>query len=422
MHPRLRGFGPKLALIAAAGLAIRLGYSLAIAPDPAFLSDANYFHLLANLVADGHGFVHPITRATGGITHPTAEHPPLYTLALAASSTLGGTGLDAHRVVSCLIGTGTVGAVGFLGRRVGGEPVGLVAAGLAAVYPLLWVVDGSLMSESLYGLMIALTLICALRALDGPTPARAALLGAVAGLATLTRGEALLLVPLLVVPVPWRAGPKAVLAGLAAFALVLVPWSIRNLSAFDRPVLVSNNTGSLLAGANCPDTYHGRLLGGWSVACLSYPPNESEGQTAARLRRKGFDYIEGHSRRAVFVGGIRVLRTWDFFRPRQQIELAGQEARDTRVERIGVIVYYLLLALAVAGAVLVRRRREVLLVLLAPAVMVTIMSFVGYGITRFRIAAEISIVVLAAVALVALVERARGRAQPPARATAGSTT
>ena len=56
---------------------------------------------------------------------------------------------------------------------------------------------------------------------------------------------------------------------------------------------------------------------------------------------------------------------------------------------------------------LLRRRRETLLVLLAPAAMVTIMSFLGYGITRFRMAAEISIVVLAAVALVALVERAR---------------
>jgi hypothetical protein len=277
------------------------------------------------------------------------------------------------------------------------------------------------MSESLYGLTIALTLLCALRALEAPTPGRAAWLGAAAALATLTRGEALLLVPLLLVPVTWRAGPRAVLAGLAAFALLLVPWSVRNYSAFDRPVLVSNNTGSLLAGANCRDTYHGRLVGGWSVACLSYPPDESEGQTAARLRRHGLDYIQGHTRRFLVVGGVRVLRTWDFFRPRQQIELSGQEARDTRVERIGVILYYPLLVLAVAGAVLVRRRREILLVLLAPAAMVTIMSFVGYGITRFRIAAEISIVVLAAVAIVALAARARGRGRTSAPAGAAAS-
>ena len=407
MHARLRGFGARLSVIVAVGLAIRLVYALALAPDPAFLSDANFFHLLANLVGDGRGFIHPFSFVTSGVTRPTAEHPPLYTLVLAVPSALGATSYDAHRVVSCLLGTGTVGAVGYLGRRVGGERVGLLAAGIAAIYPLLWVVDGSLMSESLYGLMIALTLICAYRALDRPSAGSAALLGAVAGLAALTRGEALLLVPLIVIPATWRAGPRPVAAGLAAFVLVLVPWSVRNFVAFDRPVLVSNNTGSLLAGANCSDTYGGRLIGGWSVACLSYPPNESEARVAARLRRRGFDYIQGRTGRFLAVGGIRVLRTWDFFRVRQQIELSGQEARDTRVERIGVIVYYPLLALAIWGAVLLRRRRETLLVLLAPAAMITIMSFLGYGITRFRMAVEISIVVLAAVALVALVERAR---------------
>jgi 4-amino-4-deoxy-L-arabinose transferase-like glycosyltransferase len=407
MPARLRGFPSQLALIAAVGLAIRLVYALAVAPDPVFLSDANYFHLLANLVGDGKGFVHPFTLATTGVTTPTAEHPPLYTLLLAASSALGGTSLDAHRVVSCLVGTGTVAAVGILGRRVADDRVGLLAGGLAAVYPLLWVADGSLMSESLYALMIALALICALRALEAPTPARLAWLGAVIALAALTRGEALLLVLLLLLPLGWRGGARAILAGLAAFALMLTPWTIRNVSAFDRPVLVSNNTGSLLAGANCADTYHGRLLGGWSVACLSYPPHESEGETAARLRRNGLDYIQGHTRRFFWVGGVRILRTWDFFRPRQQIALAGQEARDTRVERIGVIVYYPLLLIAIAGAVLIRRRRGVLAVMLSPAVLVTIMSFLGYGITRFRIAAEISILVLAAVALVTLYDRVR---------------
>jgi 4-amino-4-deoxy-L-arabinose transferase-like glycosyltransferase len=407
MDARPRGFGARLSVIVAIGLAIRLVYALALAPDPSFLSDANYFHLLANLVGDGRGFIHPFSLATEGLSRPTAEHPPLYTLVLAVPSALGATGYDAHRAVSCLLGTGTVAAVGYLGHRVGGERVGLLAAGIAAVYPLLWVADGSLMSESLYGLMVALTLICAYQALDRPSAGRAALLGAVAGLAALTRGEALLLVPLLVVPATWRAGPRAVAAGLAAFALVLVPWSVRNFVAFDRPVLLSNNTGSLLAGANCRDTYGGRLLGEWSVACLSYPPHESEARIAARLRRRGIDYIQGRTGRFLQVGVIRVLRTWDFFRPRQQIELSGQEARDTRVQRIGVIVYYPLLALAVWGAVLLRRRRETLLVLLAPAAMVTIMSFLGYGITRFRMAAEISIVVLAAVALAGLVERAR---------------
>jgi len=127
MHARLRGFGARLSVIVAVGLAIRLVYALALAPDPAFLSDANFFHLLANLVGDGRGFIHPFSFVTSGVTRPTAEHPPLYTLVLAVPSALGATSYDAHRVVSCLLGTGTLAAVGYY---LTGEPVSAIATGL----------------------------------------------------------------------------------------------------------------------------------------------------------------------------------------------------------------------------------------------------------------------------------------------------
>ena len=53
MDARPWGFGARLSVIVAVGLAIRLAYALALAPDPAFLSDANFFHQLANLVGMG---------------------------------------------------------------------------------------------------------------------------------------------------------------------------------------------------------------------------------------------------------------------------------------------------------------------------------------------------------------------------------
>ena len=49
--------------------------------------------------------------------------------------------------------------VGLLGRRAGGERLGLLAAGLCAVYPLMIAVDGALMSETLYGPLIAVALL-----------------------------------------------------------------------------------------------------------------------------------------------------------------------------------------------------------------------------------------------------------------------
>jgi asparagine N-glycosylation enzyme membrane subunit Stt3 len=65
---------------------------------------------------------------------------------------------------------------------------------------------------------------------------------------------------------------------------------------------------------------------------------------------------------------------------------------------------------AVAGAWLLRRRRQPLAILLVPLAMVTLTALLTYGSTRFRFAAEPSIVVLAAVAVDALLRRRRGAA------------
>jgi biotin transporter BioY len=66
-------------------------------------------------------------------------------------------------------------------------------------------------------------------------------------------------------------------------------------------------------------------------------------------------------------------------------------------------MYYPLLVAAVAGWVVMRRRRRRSWPLLVPALIVTIASVATYGQTRFRVPAEPSLVVLAAVAIAAVV-------------------
>ena len=81
------------------------------------------------------------------------------------------------------------------------------------VYPFLWVADGSLMSETLYGaLLAAVAAGCATLLRRAAPCGRVAVLGALIALAALTRGEALLLVPLLLLPLVARgsaAGARA---------------------------------------------------------------------------------------------------------------------------------------------------------------------------------------------------------------------
>jgi xanthosine utilization system XapX-like protein len=73
------------------------------------------------------------------------------------------------------------------------------------------------------------------------------------------------------------------------------------------------------------------------------------------------------------------------------------------------VAYYPTLLFAIAGAVVLwrRRRKGVLWVLCTPLIVVTIGAVITYGQTRFRAPAEPALAVLAAVGIVAGVERLR---------------
>jgi 4-amino-4-deoxy-L-arabinose transferase-like glycosyltransferase len=380
-----------------AGLVLRALYAFALVKSKPLLGDALEFHLQANLLADGKGYIQPFLWQSQHIANPSADKPPLYPLLEAVPSLFGGRSYSWHHLVGVLSGTATVGVVGLLGRRVGGARTGLIAAALAAVYPLLVAADGSLRSESTEALLVACTLLAALRLRERPSAGRAALVGALVALATLTRGEALLLLALVAVPAAgWRTRNAGI--AVAACALVLAPWLVRCWVVFDQPVAISTNTGGLLAGANCDETYHGAFLGQWEYTCVPPARHRNEAQEADRLRGIGLRYARDHASRLPVVLAARLGRSFELFRVRRQAkEEAFFEGRDLLVEHAGVAMYYALAILAAIGVVALRRRAGPWLLLLAPLVSVAFVSLTAYGFTRFRVAAEPSLVVLAAV-------------------------
>jgi Dolichyl-phosphate-mannose-protein mannosyltransferase len=403
----------RLALILAGALVIRVLYTLLVAQDIPVIGDALTYHLLGGNIADGKGFErapHPQLAPFEGWKPgvPTAEHPPLFPLLIGLITKLGATGYLAQKLLLCGVGTMTVGFVGLAGREAGGATTGLVAAALAAIYPFLWVVDGSLMSETLYGVLLAAALWLALRFARRPSLGLAAGVGALAGLAALTRGEALLLAPLLLIPLGVRAGAawrsRLTLAAVAlgAFALVLAPWTIRNLTVFEKPVLISTNGNAVFVGSNCDPVYHGDFTGLWNFNCYGDAPKGDESEQAVAYRERGFDYAREHAGRLPAVVAVRFLRVWDFWRPLQQATYESLEGRSETASRMGLAVYYPLLLFAAAGALILRRRRAPLWPLLAFPVMVSITAVAIYGVTRFRFAAEPALCVLAAVALASL--------------------
>jgi hypothetical protein len=407
-----RRFLPVLVGIAAGAFTLRLAYALGVAPELVGIDDDRFYHQAALELADGNGYVGTLDVFISGEKEPTADHPPLYPFLLSFLGRLGARSVDAQRMLGVCAGTLTVVAVGLIARHVRGDRAGVVAALLCAVYPAFIAADGALMSESLFGALVAFSLLQALVLLRRPTLRGAAILGLLVGLAALTRSEGLLLVPLLAIPVVAAAPPGRLLlvaTTTAVTALVIMPWVIRNIEVFGESVY-STNEGATLAGANCDPTYYGHAIGGFVFQCLTavpQPKTDNRAVRSDRLRDAAVEYASDHPGRAVVVAGLRLARLWGLYDPADQAHVTG---RDVSVQRAGVAAYYAVLVAGLAGAVLLLRRgmRLAFAVLLVPIVLSSLTAVGTYGLIRLRHVSEVSLLVLAGVAVAYLTARRTG--------------
>jgi 4-amino-4-deoxy-L-arabinose transferase-like glycosyltransferase len=391
-------------------LVFRLAYVLGAKPGDFPNGDQFYYSVQASMVADGQGFDEPF----GAKDAQSADHPPMTVLVMALVSWGNSDPVMRQRLLMAVLGAAVVGMIGLLGMRAIGRRTGLIAAALTAVYAAFWMNDGVVMSETLSALCIAALLLSVYWYLERPGTGRAAVIGLLTGLTVLARSEMLLVIPLVLVPtmlLPRFGAPpgrverwRHLLVAVGVTLAALAPWTIYNLGRFDRTVLLSTNEGLTIYGANCPDTYSGRDIGFWSINCaLVYPMPEGVDQSEKSIifRQAGLDYIRDNLDRLPAVLVARHLRGWSFpWRLEQMVFWNTGEGREPWASWIGIVQYWLLVPVAVAGGVILRRRREVrLLPLVAMPVLVFIVTTLFYGLTRFRLPAEIAFVVLAAAAL-----------------------
>jgi hypothetical protein len=428
--------------------------------------DAFYYHTAANLLADGKGFIDPFryvyggeqervifadadvgeTAATAlppGHEEPTAGHPPVWTVTLAFFSLLGLRSVLSHQLVGVCIGTVGVVLIAFAAReltrgvRAGAEAtrastatgVGLLAGALAALYPFLFINDGLVMSETMVVVVVAACTITGVRFWRAPTFANAALFGLLGGLAPLTRAELLPYLPIVAAiallrsELPWRERiTRYAVCGAVAVAVV-APWVVRNLRAFDEPVFLSNGFGTVLVQTNCDATYGGQKLGYWELYCgLPQPlgPNGEPLDEAERdvvLRRRAFDYIGDHKARLVTAAiPARLGRMFAVYDPVQTIRFdILTEGRTFKISALGLAMYYPLALLAVAGVWAQRRRLEPLSPVVTWIGLVAVTAVISFGNNRYRVSAEPSLVILAALGLSSLAGIARAsRTRVPA--------
>jgi 4-amino-4-deoxy-L-arabinose transferase-like glycosyltransferase len=419
-----------LAIVVLGALAVRVAYVFAYRRhfDVGLGGDALFYHLGANLLAEGKGFVSPQVYNLG-IHRQAAEHPPLYLVYLAIPSVLGMKSVLTHLLWSCVLGAATVWLVGLLGREVGGPRVGIVAAVLAAIYPNIWAPDGQLQAETMSMFLTVAIVLLAYRYWRRPSMARIAALGAACGLGALARSELLLFLPLVVIPLVWatRDVVRKVKwqwfgVSVLAAAILIAPWTIYNATRFTHPILLSAQIDPLLASANCDSVYYGEFGGYFDINCaiairdrnhITDALDESEENVI--YRREALDYIRGHLSRLPEVEGVRLLRIAGLYKTSLYVHADWyvEGRRPYWITWSGLYSFWGLALAAIAGAVVWRRRRAnapPMYPLLAPFVVVVITVLVTYASTRFRTTAEPSLVVLAAVALDALWVRLRGYA------------
>ena len=190
--------------------------------------------------------------------------PPLYYVLGWLWAQLLGTGEAGLRSLPALLGTATIPVAWALGRRLGGERAGLVAAALVAVNPMLVWFSQEARAYALLALLAAVAALLWLRALEQPRPGRAAAWSAVAALALGTHYYAVFLVaPMatwLVVRAPGVRVRAAALAPLVAALAALAPLALGQRSndgaAFigesSLPTRIAQVPKQLLVGYDAP--------------------------------------------------------------------------------------------------------------------------------------------------------------------------
>lgn len=249
----------RLALLAIIVLAValRLAFALGYWTDQPLTRDEKEYLSLARGLASGAGFVYDDAAREGGVD-PFGRAPG-YPAFLALIG--GGAAVTPHvpaivKVVQSLVGGLGIWMVFVLGRRLGGERAGLVAALGAACYPpLIWIAAYAF-SEAIFwplGLFVVWLFDRAHHVPSSKDRVRLALLtGVCAGAAVLVRPSMLFFLLLAGPWWVWKRRWMPVAAMAVGSLLVIGPWTARNFAEHGRFVLVASEGGVTFWTGNHP--------------------------------------------------------------------------------------------------------------------------------------------------------------------------
>jgi 4-amino-4-deoxy-L-arabinose transferase-like glycosyltransferase len=292
-----------VAAILAAAFVLRLAWALHVDVDPRtfWRWDMSTYDYTASAMAAGKGMID----LWGG---PSAHWPPGYPAALAPIYRLTNDSLLSARLFNVVMGVATVFLVYLLGKKTFDRRVGLLGAGVLAVFPGQVFATSLIMTEPLFTFLFMLILTVAAYALLGQQEltgrralAKALIVGLLIGVAVLVRGEAvvlLVLIPALLLfggrQFARRALAQSSLIVLGA-AVVILPWTARNVAKMHAPIIISTSAAEALwvghhEGAN------GRIADFAAVAdeYKGMPNPDYEVKVNNKALKEALQFIKGH--------------------------------------------------------------------------------------------------------------------------------
>jgi 4-amino-4-deoxy-L-arabinose transferase-like glycosyltransferase len=403
-------------VLVALALVLRLLYVDAT-PGYQLRHDARDYELHAQSIAVGQGYSRHVAYG-----RPTAFRPPGYPYFLAGVYRVAGVErapqarrVHVARIAQAFVGTAIVALIGLLAMGLWGRSTGLVATALGAVYVPLILVGGAVMSEPLFAVAMLAAVLAALAHRRSARRYRyAALTGVLAGLAILTRANAVILLVPLAFAVwdgrPRRAWPSLgpPVALVAAAVVTVMPWSIRNTTQLHAFVPLSTQLGSSLAG-----TYNDQARtdpenpGAWRsvkhvpqyAALWREVRTTPEAVLDKRLRAASMRYIADHPFYVAEVGYWNTLRMLDLDGKRRWRATAATITVEARWADAGVWCFWVFALLAVAGIATNAARRAPPFVWAVPALLFLSVVFLAVETPRYRTPLDPFVVLLAAVAL-----------------------
>jgi len=176
----------------------------------------------------------------------TNARPPLYPLFIAVIYFFTNNSVLAVKLAQALLGAFSCIIIFFIAEGIFKDKrVSLGAAFIYAVYPLSISVGGSLLSETLFTFLLALTIFFLLKGYDRPGLKNYLLSGIFLGLTTLTRPVILAFVPFLILWLTFFSYGnlslrfKSIIFIMLFMILTVAPWTVRNYFVFKEFIPIS---------------------------------------------------------------------------------------------------------------------------------------------------------------------------------------